>query len=351
MNDFSLKVLNFYLTWDCNYKCVHCWVEGGENNGISLSKDNALSILEKAKPLGLQGVKITGGEPLLCQDVITCVVGWCSKNGNISLGIETNGSLLSEAFIENNLLSKNVSLSISLNDFESEGHDKFVGFVGAFDKTIENIRLLNKYNLDFRVVVSMCEENVKHLEKIVELCKSFGAVGIKLNPIVPLGRGYSKIFNDGLDVHEIVKRISNKVDNYSLKYDIPIFLHVPLAFRSFHSLNDNGMLVCSHLNMLSILPDNALTICGYGGVNPKTIWGYYSKDLDLRDFWFNNPYLLNIRAAQASDGVCLNCVHNKICHGDCKALSVDCYDRWDAPSPFCQREYELGNFPKTRMII
>lgn len=61
----ELNILNFYLSWACNHKCIHCWVEGSPENIEYLDANICIDILEKALPLGLKSIKITGGDPTL----------------------------------------------------------------------------------------------------------------------------------------------------------------------------------------------------------------------------------------------------------------------------------------------
>ena len=62
-------ISTFYLTEGCNLACRHCWIaptfQAGEKTYPSLDVDLFRSIISQAKTLGLGGVKLTGGEPLL----------------------------------------------------------------------------------------------------------------------------------------------------------------------------------------------------------------------------------------------------------------------------------------------
>lgn len=66
---YSLNCIYFYLTEGCNMACRHCWIapKFQDRDRIYPSLDFRLfkRIVTQAKALGLQGVKLTGGEPLL----------------------------------------------------------------------------------------------------------------------------------------------------------------------------------------------------------------------------------------------------------------------------------------------
>ena len=78
--------------------------------------------------------------------------------------------------------------------------------------------------------------------------------------------------------------------------------------------------------------------------------GTYTPDFDLKGFWENNEEIKILRSVNSIEGVCKECVHQKVCRGDCKAIAVSHYNKWDAPNPNCQELYDSGCFPKSRLI-
>ena len=70
---YPLNQIYFYLTEGCNLRCRHCWIAPKfQDEGSSypvLSLDLFKSIVEQGKALGLYGVKLTGGEPLMHPDI------------------------------------------------------------------------------------------------------------------------------------------------------------------------------------------------------------------------------------------------------------------------------------------
>lgn len=346
---YELNILNFYLSWACNHKCIHCWVEGSPENVEHLEVDLCIDILEQALPLGLKSIKVTGGEPLLYMDTVEAIFDWCN-NHNINVIMETNGSLLNEAFIRRYLKDKNVDLSISLNGYNCETHDQFVASKGSFNKVLANLAMLNAFNIKFQLITSIFKDNVLDIEKVVEICKDYNPIILKINPIVSIGRGNALMKEDRTLNYRDIKELVPVVDELSKKYTMKIFLHVPPSMRSFSSLKCFGVNVCSYLNMLSLLPDKSLALCGYGGVNEDTIWGNYTSDFNLKDFWDNNEGIRLLRSIDAIDGICDKCVHKKVCRGDCRAIAVSHFNKWDAPNPNCQNLYNNGCFPKSRLI-
>ena len=93
----SLNQLYFYLTEGCNLACRHCWLAPKlDKTGFrypTLPVDLFEKAIQEARPLGLKGVKLTGGEPLLhphFKKLLEVV-----RREELFLTIETNGLLCS----------------------------------------------------------------------------------------------------------------------------------------------------------------------------------------------------------------------------------------------------------------
>jgi sulfatase maturation enzyme AslB (radical SAM superfamily) len=92
-----LNRLYLYLTDGCNLACRHCWISPAHDPGGQRSTFLEPALIEQAigeaLPLGLESVKLTGGEPLL-HPQFADIVGLVGQHG-LGLSLETNGTLLS----------------------------------------------------------------------------------------------------------------------------------------------------------------------------------------------------------------------------------------------------------------
>ncbi|MBW1786793.1 MAG: radical SAM protein, partial [Deltaproteobacteria bacterium] len=88
-----LRHLYMYLTEGCNLACRHCWLspkrvqEGKPFPFLPMAKFE--TVILEAKPLGLAGVKLTGGEPLLHPRVEE-MFDFIGRHA-LHLSMETNG--------------------------------------------------------------------------------------------------------------------------------------------------------------------------------------------------------------------------------------------------------------------
>ena len=119
---YLLNELYFYLTDACNLACRHCWLEPQycpEEKAISVI-DHSLftAILDQAEPLGMKGVKLTGGEPLLHPqiDQLLDII----RQKRLRLTVETNGTLCTPNLAERIAACERAFAAVSLDAAEAD---------------------------------------------------------------------------------------------------------------------------------------------------------------------------------------------------------------------------------------
>src|SRR5512137_2709644 len=90
-----LTSLYMYIAGSCNLACRHCWIEpnyqADSKNGKFIKLEYVKKAIKEAKPLGLQSVKLTGGEPMLhpkFREIVDHI-----ESEKIGMVMETNGTL------------------------------------------------------------------------------------------------------------------------------------------------------------------------------------------------------------------------------------------------------------------
>src|SRR5713226_6127515 len=94
-----IKSMRISITDKCNFRCTYCmpaeglpWLKKAE----LLSYEEIVRIVRIAVNLGIKHIRLTGGEPLLRQDVPNLARQLHSIEGLGSLSITTNGILLKQ---------------------------------------------------------------------------------------------------------------------------------------------------------------------------------------------------------------------------------------------------------------
>ena len=146
-----------FITWSitstCNLRCKHCF--RSEYDIEYLNEKKIQEIITLFKNEGVQGIILTGGEPLTSKYLFNILK---EIDGKIKVGIATNGTLFTEDLLKK-ILSFNVkSFQISLDGTSSEINDYIRG-KGTFEKIIKNIELLQKYNCDITIAMTVNSYN------------------------------------------------------------------------------------------------------------------------------------------------------------------------------------------------
>ncbi len=344
----QLTYINIYITWMCNYKCIHCWVEGSSDKKSLLDVDRVLRFIKEAKDEGISSVRITGGEPLIYKDELMKIISF-SRSLGLECQIETNAYLFDDKIMQF-LSENNVSCGVSLNGYNSEMNDKFTMKEGAFDKTVGNIKKALKMGVDIGIITCVGKYNFNEFEKVVEYALALGVANVKLNPVTNCGRG-TILYEKGLTFNELEQQ--QFFERYKLlreKYNHKVFTMLPPSFDSFENIEKGGIYVCGGSNLLSYLPNNKVALCGYGGINEDITLCEYTEGITVHDIWHYNEKLLFIRNSfYELSGVCGSCIHGKRCKSLCKVQGLSEYGKWNSPYPICQKLYDKGLFPKSRL--
>lgn len=95
----DIRYLRISITDRCNQRCVYCMPPEGTpltRHEDILSFEEIADVVRRSVELGFNKVRLTGGEPLMRQDVITLVSMLASIDGIEDYGMTTNGTLLCE---------------------------------------------------------------------------------------------------------------------------------------------------------------------------------------------------------------------------------------------------------------
>lgn len=173
------------VTKKCQLKCIHCFNSSGNQLDNELSSNELIDILEEFSKLGTLQILLTGGEPLLKDNIID-IIDFCCKNF-YSVIIGTNAVAINDNFIQHIKKYKNISFTISVDGLE-QTHDFFRGVKGCYSKTMENITKLIDSNFSVSISYTLNEYNYKEVNQIAHKVKNMGCSGINLGYILNKGR-------------------------------------------------------------------------------------------------------------------------------------------------------------------
>jgi SynChlorMet cassette radical SAM/SPASM protein ScmF len=348
-----LRQYYFYLTAGCNLACQHCWLtpayqpEG--STGGHLDFDLFQLAIEEGIPLGLTGVKLTGGEPLLHPDFLRIVDFLYEKD--IPVTMETNGTLVSKdmaVYLKEKSTLHDVS--VSLDGAQGDTHDTFRGVKGSFARACQGIHWLVEAGYHPQIIMSLHTGNINEIETLVRLAEELQANSVKFNIIQPSGRG-EKLAERGrtLDIQKLIETGRWVEQDLQKKVSIPLYYSHPMAFQSLKRLLAHGADRCGIFNILGILANGHMAMCGIGMEIEELRYGTLGKDT-VAQVWCEHPMLKLLREQipKQLEGVCGECLFRWQCMGSCIADNYHKSRRMTSAFWFCQQASETNLFPQAR---
>ena len=307
-------------------------------------------MVSEAKALGLQNVKITGGEPLLYGE-LPSFLRFLNDEGLV-VYIETNGTLMDRDVI-GYFKSANVQqVSVSVDAASENIHDDIRGVQGSFQRTLEGLRLLAEADVNSQIMMTLQRKNRMEIPGVIRLSDELGIGSLKINHLVPTGRGKNAFARgENLSLEELIRLYRMMEEKYPKPEHLDIIFDLPLAFRSIEAIKRGGTRECRILNILGVLANGDFSICGIGQTTPELRMGNIDSD-SVSDIWQNNPILNDLRQSLPSKlkGICHDCIFKFQCLGACRANAYSLTGDFYAPYFLCQRLFDAGLFPSSRRI-
>jgi SynChlorMet cassette radical SAM/SPASM protein ScmF len=352
-----LHQIYFYLTEGCNLRCRHCWImTEQEDPPTSASKavldvDLYLSILEQARPLGLNAVKLTGGEPFLhpqIQGILETI-----RDARLRLVVETNGVLVTPELAALMAECHQPFVSVSLDGADRDTHEWVRQVPGSFQAALRGLGYLVQAGLKPQIIFTIMQKNRAQVGAVAWLAQDLGAKSVKFNIIQPSPRGdHMREAGEALPLPEVLELAHWVEENLAPTLDIPVFFSQPPAFNPLKRVfgPHPTRFRCGILGILGVLANGSYALCGIGSHIPELVFGHASRDR-LVDVWQDSPVLREIREGlpERLGGICHDCLLKGICMGLCLAQNYyHSRDLW-TPYWFCQQAADAGLFPESRV--
>jgi MoaA/NifB/PqqE/SkfB family radical SAM enzyme len=180
-----------YTNYDCNLKCSYCVAKSGPNvPRRAIGLDNVKQLVDESVVLGFDHVFFTGGEPFLLNEIYEMLSYSAAR---VKTTVLTNAMLLRGARLEKlkAIAHSNLIVQVSLDGGRAEDHDSYRG-KGAWDKTVEGIRLLQEAGFRVRLGTTETPSNSAYLDLLYAFRDSLG-IPAEDHFVRPLAkRGFSK---------------------------------------------------------------------------------------------------------------------------------------------------------------
>ena len=140
----TITDLRVSITDRCNYKCVYCRTGSEGAQFAELQLDDYLRMIRVFVSLGIQKIRLTGGEPLLRKDIVSLVAQLAELRTNsaaapLDLAVTTNGHLLAQmaAPLAHAGLSR---ITVSMDAVDPAIFARITRIPGSFEKVLAGVR-------------------------------------------------------------------------------------------------------------------------------------------------------------------------------------------------------------------
>lgn len=343
--EFVPKWIAWETTRRCNLSCVHCRSssEMAVKDHPDFSLGQAKNILDQIADYCNPVMVLSGGEPLLRPDIFD--IAQYGTDKGLRMCLATNGTLVTQETCKSIKEADIKMVSLSLDGASAEVHDDFRSQKGAFDGTMEAIRLFNENNIPFLINSSFTTRNREEIKEIYPLVKKLGAKAWYMFMIVPTGRGEDIMeelipqeqYDEILDWHYEMEKQENELlmrptcapHYYRLvmqkaKEEGESFKRRSLQFSTGGSKGClAGQLIC----LIDV--DGEVLPCSYF---PKSA-GNINKT-SFKKIWEESELFTKLRDFKGYKDNCGSCEYVNIC-GGCRARAYAMTGDYLGQEPFC----------------
>jgi SynChlorMet cassette radical SAM/SPASM protein ScmF len=304
-------------------------------------------VVQEAKPLGLGRVKFTGGEPFLRHD-LDAFFEIC-KAAEIPFDIETNGTLIDETRARFMKTCGCFHVAVSIDSPEPAFHDRFRGVKGSWERAVGAVEHMKRHGHNIQIIQSLCRDNENTLESMVRFAKELGVQSIKVNPVTPGGRGKKYFAQKACDIRTLIDLLPVAEREYEERYGIRVIFSLPIAFHRFEDIANNRLGRCHILNILGLLADGSVSLCGIGRTEPALVAGRLNGD-SLEQIWSHATVFRSLRNALPKKlrGACKRCIFKGTCLGYCVANNYTLEGDLFSGYWFCNLAEEKSLFTESR---
>lgn len=311
------------VTSSCNLTCPHCFARAYEKKDPhDLPFESWRTIMKNLSDAGVYAVIITGGEPLLRDDLEKIITE--AVDCNLTVSLITNGAKLTEERLKSLVATGIPHVMISLDSSTAEGHDTFRGFDGLFARIQKAVPFLRENNVGVTLIAALTRNNIKESGEIVKTAHALGSTRIRLKNLCMAGRAVTHGTLEP-EPHEYIQAVRDIYeadhtlpDMYVRYPDLPaVYYEKGIGITSYYSLITQGKIGECGAGFIgaAVSPQGNLQLCDM----IQEPLGSVLHD-DLTSLW-NSEALEMIRAIDVRAlNPCNDCRLKDVCLAGCKGL-------------------------------
>ena len=279
----KINYLRVSVTDLCNLRCQYCMpVEGIKkmDHDQILSLEEIYKVIEAAVDLGINKIRLTGGEPLIRKGLLQLIEKIASLDGVQDLALTTNGVLLKK--FAKDLSSAGLKrVNISLDTMKRDKYHEITrgGDLGEVLEGIDAAKEANLWPIKINTVV-IGGFNDNEIVDFAELTRE--GIDVRFIELMPIGQasGWSKnnfISNAAIKtkLHDIIPEIDGDKSSPASYYKLPG------ASGKIGFINPISSHFCKYCNRIRLTADGKLKPCLHSNqeIDIKSLIREGKKDL------------------------------------------------------------------------
>lgn len=334
------RLVAWEITKRCKMGCVYCRASAGAAAYPGeLSTKKCIQIIDQISLLGASVLILSGGDPLLREDVFEIAKYATFKKLKVVMAV--NPDTLDEDKLEQIEESGVRRISISLDGAEPKIHDELRGVPGAFSQAKKAMKLATSMGVEFQINTTVSRYNFDQISQILDVAVKMGARSFHPFFLVPTGRGEKLRDKEisPLDYEHTLTYLAQNLEKFPLEIKATC---APHYYRILHQLGKLRMKEGeSTLRATGCL--GGISFCFISNVGVVQPCGYLQvKAGDLRveslgKIWSESPVFNQLRDRGKLEGKCGICRYRRIC-GGCRARAYSVSGNYLAEEPYCVYE-------------
>jgi len=338
--EVSIEVTN-----RCSLHCLHCSSRAGIPFANELTLPEIMMIIREAKKINTNIITLSGGEPLLREDIEE-IIRFIKKN-KMEIRLQTSGcykfagdyEAIPNRFL--NLFSDLPSKSkivFSIHGL-SETHDKITSAPNSLEITKQSIRLAKKKGIFTEVHTVFNSLNYQEATRIYHILENLKVDSWHVLRLVEQGRCAENptLMLSIKEFRQLIKSIINLSKRFNYP-KIELGHNISRYYWLYEHIDVAGCTLGE--DKLLIKADGEIAYCAalkdlkYGNIRENKLHYFWHEHIDIvryRNFLKNDYKYLK--------GKCSKCDILHLCKGGCLAQRINTYhDLFRGPDPLCFRK-------------
>lgn len=340
--------VSWQIASNCNLRCKHCFFAGDQNLYNKNDDLNTQEVLKLTQGLiddfGIVAISITGGEPLLRNDLIEVIKTF--KKANVAVSLQTNGTLVTEKIAKQlgeilNLNSDYVQVSLDGTEIpynSIRGED-------TFKNAIQGIKFLMQNGIRVNVNCTPIKTNLNDLPDLYKFCTDLGINKFSISRFNPYYEEQNELIPDFNDLIKAAakiieqKRTSDTFFELNFKFFDFVQNEQLRKYADDYLLkNPRGNTACNNLschnhNTAYINPSGKIYLC-FSVEEENNQLGDFRKE-SLKEIWKKRKSNEFFDPRLVENMVCKTCKYLSICKGGCMGSAYRHYGNRNYPDGLC----------------